>query len=89
MSKRKQFCEESNMGSASKRFHRSGEQHAFPVLSTDRYTGSYPEYRQPVEVNSYSIDADRRVWFDDRQLVKYLDVKIGNSKLTTKRLLLY
>ena len=79
MSKRKQSFEESNMESVPKRFHRSVGQHAFPVLSTDRYTGSYPEYRQPVEVNSYSIDADRRVWFDDRQLVKYLDVEIGNS----------
>ncbi|KAI7849461.1 hypothetical protein BDC45DRAFT_274041 [Circinella umbellata] len=76
MSKRKQSFEESNIGSAPKRFHRDDRQHAFRVLSTDRYTGSYPEYRQPIEINSYSIDADRRVWFDNRQLVKISNIKL-------------
>lgn len=41
----------------------------FPVLAPREYSGHCPSYRQPVEIASYSIDADRRVWFDDRELV--------------------
>ncbi|KAI8076909.1 uncharacterized protein BX664DRAFT_367400 [Halteromyces radiatus] len=57
----------------------------FPVYHTDRYRGSSPTYKQPVEINSYSIDADRRVWFDDRELKYYYpatgtDLTLGYDK---------
>ncbi|KAI9275589.1 RAI1 like PD-XK nuclease-domain-containing protein [Phascolomyces articulosus] len=72
MSKRKQSFDHNNpMASASKRFHGDSEKTSFRVLPAHRYTGRFPEYKQPVEVNSYSIDGDRRVWFDNRELKYY------------------
>ncbi|ORZ25307.1 RAI1 like PD-XK nuclease-domain-containing protein [Absidia repens] len=53
----------------------------FPVLHTDRYAGSSPVYKQPREINSYSIDADRRVWFDDRELKYYFKFTGHNLNL--------
>jgi hypothetical protein len=40
------------------------------VLHTDQYKGPTPRYEQPREINSYSIDHIRHVWFDNRQLVR-------------------
>lgn len=42
----------------------------FPVYNINKYRGSSPTYKKPVEINSYSIDENRHVWFDDRELVK-------------------
>ncbi|KAI7868172.1 hypothetical protein BDF14DRAFT_1725080 [Spinellus fusiger] len=42
--------------------------HTFPVYPPRSYTGRPPNYRQPVEINSYSIDHQRQVWFDNREL---------------------
>jgi hypothetical protein len=35
----------------------------------EEYEGSFPVYKQPQEVNSYSIDHERKVWFDNREMV--------------------
>ncbi|KAI9499528.1 RAI1 like PD-XK nuclease-domain-containing protein [Zychaea mexicana] len=80
MSKRKHLYEDV-INSAAKRFHRNGEaeQNSFRVLPAHRYSGRCPEYRQPIEVNSYSIDADRRVWFDDRELKYYAAPRLTST----------
>ncbi|ORX44911.1 hypothetical protein DM01DRAFT_1295045 [Hesseltinella vesiculosa] len=43
----------------------------FQVGPSHRYQGRSPVYKQPVEINSYSIDHDRKVWFDNRELKYY------------------
>ncbi|KAI9481344.1 MAG: RAI1 like PD-XK nuclease-domain-containing protein [Benjaminiella poitrasii] len=44
---------------------------SFPVKRNEDYEGSFPIYKQPQELTSYSIDHERRVWFDDRELKYY------------------
>ncbi|CAO3621899.1 unnamed protein product [Cunninghamella blakesleeana] len=56
--------------------------HQFPVYNINRYRGSSPVYKKPVEINSYSIDGNRHVWFDNRELKYYYpatgtDLSIG------------
>lgn len=46
-----------------------------PVLHSSRYHGPSPVYKQPIEINSYSIDSDRRVWFDNRELVSRVEYR--------------
>lgn len=41
----------------------------FRIKRTQDYEGSFPVYKQPQEVTSYSIDHERRVWFDNREMV--------------------
>jgi hypothetical protein len=48
------------------------EEFAFPVHPLSKYNGNCAVYKQPVELLSYSIDHERSVHFDDRQLVSYL-----------------
>ncbi|KAI7891728.1 RAI1 like PD-XK nuclease-domain-containing protein [Mucor mucedo] len=44
---------------------------AFRLKRTQDYEGSFPVYKQPEEVTSYSIDGERRVWFDNREMKYY------------------
>lgn len=46
------------------------EQFSFPVHPLSKYNGNCAVYKQPVEIQSYSIDHERSVHFDDRQLVR-------------------
>lgn len=46
------------------------EQFSFPVHPLSKYSGNCAVYKQPVEIQSYSIDHERSVHFDDRQLVR-------------------
>jgi hypothetical protein len=41
----------------------------FRIKRTQEYEGSFPVYKQPQEINSYSIDHNRHVWFDNREMV--------------------
>jgi RAT1-interacting protein len=41
----------------------------FHVKRNEEYEGSFPVYKQPQEINSYSIDHERHVWFDSREMV--------------------
>lgn len=43
----------------------------FRIGRNEDYEGSFPVYKQPQEVNSYSIDHERKVWFDNREMVKH------------------
>lgn len=43
---------------------------SFQLKNNAEYEGSFPVYKQPREINSYSIDHERRVWFDNREMVK-------------------
>lgn len=45
-------------------------QFSFPLEANERYEGPFPVYKQPQELICYSIDHHRRVWFDDREMVK-------------------
>ena len=63
----KRYLEDDNLHS-SKRFQ-SNRMDSFRVLPSQHYSKGFPDYKQPVEVNSYSIDGKRQVWFDDRELV--------------------
>lgn len=42
----------------------------FRVRRSEEYEGSFPVYKQPQELTSYSIDCKRRVWFDNREMVQ-------------------
>lgn len=42
---------------------------SFRLKRTQDYEGSFPPYKQPQEVTSYSIDHQRHVWFDNREMV--------------------
>jgi hypothetical protein len=48
---------------------RLGEFSSFPIHPLSKYHGNCAVYKQPVELQSYSIDHERAVHFDDRQLV--------------------
>ncbi|KAI7897652.1 RAI1 like PD-XK nuclease-domain-containing protein [Cokeromyces recurvatus] len=62
---------------------------SFPLGNNYNYEGSFPIYKQPQELVSYSIDHERRVWFDDRELKYYSppnedddqDLNIGYEKM--------
>lgn len=69
MSKRKLSYDEAQPTEA-KRVHHHTMTSSFRVAPADSYKGGFPTYAQPREINSYSIDGDRRVWFDDRELVR-------------------
>lgn len=43
---------------------------SFRLKRTQDYEGAFPVYKQPQEVTSYSIDHERHVWFDNREMVK-------------------
>ncbi|KAF7723122.1 decapping endonuclease targeting mRNA [Apophysomyces ossiformis] len=45
----------------------------FHVANVGDYDRKLPTYSQPREINSYSIDSDRHVWFDDRELKYYYE----------------
>lgn len=42
---------------------------SFKLDRTESYQGDFPVYKQPQEITSYSIDHNRRVWFDNREMV--------------------
>ncbi|KAI9267520.1 RAI1 like PD-XK nuclease-domain-containing protein [Helicostylum pulchrum] len=44
---------------------------SFRLKRTQDYEGSFPAYKQPQEVTSYSIDHQRHVWFDNREMKYY------------------
>ncbi|CEP09637.1 hypothetical protein [Parasitella parasitica] len=44
---------------------------SFRLEANECYQGSFPVYKQPQEITSYSIDHERRVWFDNREMVGY------------------
>lgn len=44
---------------------------SFQLKNNAEYEGSFPVYKQPQEINSYSIDHERRVWFDNREMKYY------------------
>lgn len=46
------------------------EYSSFKLKRTDLYEGSFPVYKQPQELTSYSIDHNRHVWFDNREMVR-------------------
>ncbi|KAI9010805.1 RAI1 like PD-XK nuclease-domain-containing protein [Phycomyces nitens] len=58
--------------------HRMRNLEGFPVDYPDSYKGDFPAYKQPTEITSYSIDHNRQVWFDDREL-KYYYPPNGND----------
>lgn len=59
---------------------------SFSVRPAQHYAGRCAIYKQPVEINSYSIDGERCVWFDDRELVRVMrDPFIFCTKLTRTR----
>ncbi|KAG0176423.1 Dom-3 Z [Apophysomyces sp. BC1034] len=72
MSRRK-LSSDNSQPVQSKRFARNPQTSKFPVAQADAYQGPLPSYSQPREINSYSIDSDRRVWFDDRELKYYYE----------------
>jgi hypothetical protein len=45
------------------------EEHKFALHPLGKYSGDCAVYKQPVELQSFSIDHERTVHFDDRQLV--------------------
>ncbi|KAL0082305.1 hypothetical protein F4703DRAFT_1739362 [Phycomyces blakesleeanus] len=58
---------------------------SFPVRPPASYKGEFPTYAQPAEITSYSIDHNRQVWFDDRELKYYYppngkDLYVGFDK---------
>lgn len=55
---------------ANKKFRNVTTQ-TFRLKRTQDYEGSFPVYKQPEEVTSYSIDHERRVWFDNREMVAF------------------
>ncbi|KAI8050035.1 RAI1 like PD-XK nuclease-domain-containing protein [Thamnidium elegans] len=44
---------------------------SFRLKRTQDYEGGFPAYKQPQEVTSYSIDHQRHVWFDNREMKYY------------------
>ncbi|KAL0146172.1 RAI1 like PD-XK nuclease-domain-containing protein [Mucor lusitanicus] len=61
---------------------------SFRLNHTDSYQGSFPVYKQPQEITSYSIDHERRVWFDNREMKYYYpptldkkDLNVGYDKM--------
>ncbi|KAI9279752.1 RAI1 like PD-XK nuclease-domain-containing protein [Sporodiniella umbellata] len=44
---------------------------SFSLQPNQRYTGSFPVYKQPQELTCYSIDRNRHVWFDSREMKYY------------------
>jgi hypothetical protein len=54
----------------------------FRIRRTEEYEGSFPIYKQPQELTSYSIDFERRVWFDNREMV-YILKKQGSYYFVT------
>ena len=52
------------------------QNNTFQIKETKKYEGSFPAYKQPQEINSYSIDAKRQVWFDNREMVNTTIVEI-------------
>lgn len=48
------------------------EVQTFPMYPLSKYNGNCAVYKQPIEIQSYSIDHERTVHFDDRQLVRTL-----------------
>lgn len=59
------FQEEDSSVAKSPRF----EEHKFELHPLGKYTGDCAVYKQPVELQSFSIDHERTVHFDNRQLV--------------------
>lgn len=49
---------------------------SFRLNRTESYQGSFPVYKQPQEITSYSIDHERRVWFDNREMVRNKTCKV-------------
>lgn len=68
MSKRPHSDDLEDQSTAKRRDTRSTE--SFAVRPAQHYAGQCAIYKQPIEINSYSIDGERRVWFDDRELVR-------------------
>ncbi|KAG2214531.1 hypothetical protein INT46_003081 [Mucor plumbeus] len=61
---------------------------SFRLNRTESYQGSFPVYKQPQEITSYSIDHERRVWFDNREMKYYYpptsekkDLNVGYDKM--------
>ncbi|KAI8968584.1 RAI1 like PD-XK nuclease-domain-containing protein [Mycotypha africana] len=54
---------------------------AFRLGNWQEYEGSCPVYKQPKELISYSIDHDRKVWFDNREMKYYYPPGLKNEKL--------
>ncbi|CAO3635371.1 unnamed protein product [Mucor fragilis] len=61
---------------------------SFRLNHTESYQGSFPVYKQPQEITSYSIDHERRVWFDNREMKYYYpptsdkkDLNVGYDKM--------
>ncbi|CAO0796606.1 unnamed protein product [Mucor circinelloides] len=64
---------------------------SFRLKHTDAYQGSFPVYKQPQEITSYSIDHERRVWFDNREMKYYYpptsdkkDLNVGYEKMVQR-----
>lgn len=56
------------LGAKTQKFTDIGKS-VFRLKRTEEYEGSFPVYKQPQEVTSYSIDHERHVWFDNREMV--------------------
>ncbi|KAG2184190.1 hypothetical protein INT44_009205 [Umbelopsis vinacea] len=55
---------------------------SFPIHPLSKYHGNCAVYKQPVELQSYSIDHERSVHFDDRQLKYYLPADLSDADLS-------
>ncbi|KAI8992593.1 RAI1 like PD-XK nuclease-domain-containing protein [Pilobolus umbonatus] len=61
----------------------------FFLKQSDDYKGTFPIYKQPQELTSYSIDENRQVWFDNREMRYYYpptnnDLNVGFDKLVCR-----
>ncbi|CAM0138236.1 unnamed protein product [Umbelopsis sp. WA50703] len=58
------------------------EEHKFALHPLGKYSGDCAVYKQPVELQSFSIDHERTVHFDDRQLKYYYPADISDADLS-------
>ncbi|KAI8356103.1 hypothetical protein EDC96DRAFT_261549 [Choanephora cucurbitarum] len=53
----------------------------FKLENNETYEGACPVFQQPRELTSYSIDHNRRVWFDNREMKYYYPPTTGKKDL--------
>ncbi|KAI8377325.1 hypothetical protein BD560DRAFT_325731 [Blakeslea trispora] len=64
-----------------KRRRTEGENYRFKLENNEAYEGTCPIFKQPKELTSYSIDCDRRVQFDNREMKYYYPPTTGKKDL--------
>ncbi|KAJ2959772.1 hypothetical protein NQZ79_g4790 [Umbelopsis isabellina] len=58
------------------------EEYKFDLHPLGKYSGDCAVYKQPVELQSFSIDHERTVHFDDRQLKYYYPADLSDADLS-------